>query len=423
MSDVHRSGDPHQWTLDGCTQLALGRFDDHRDSGAKMDDIGAFGLARALASHTSVTHVTLVNQGVGIAGAAELAETLKTHPSIVSLDLLENPIGDAGTAVLAEALQTNVVLTSLLCHAEGDGAEAIVQALSCNTQFASMSDVTTRAAEAARCKTRLGPYLAASAALINRAVSAQSNLETRQHQVEARPAADTIPAIPAAHHAESAHLPPPAPPHAPPSEPPHVLPPASPHPDPAPPHDPPHSPPPNPPTSLPPHSLPPPPPTPPPEPCEDQNHECASWATHGECARNGVYMAIHCRKSCQLCGANHGPSTPPLHTPLPPAANAPIFQKPAEPREADLVDWIKQHGLDEKMHLPILHALGAHTIRGKLGSVKMLRALSFGELSAELHHLEELRDLDLPCGHHCAADKAAVYQALQEDLKLDPKYA
>ena len=95
--------------------------------------------------------------------------------------------GASANPVLAEALQTNVVLTSLLCHAEGDGAEAIVQALSCNTQFASMSDVTTRAAEAARCKTRLGPYLAASAALMASRVTARlSRSFSRMHSSCAR---------------------------------------------------------------------------------------------------------------------------------------------------------------------------------------------------------------------------------------------
>ena len=430
-TDVYH-GVTKEWKVDGCTSLALGRFAGGPDGGPQMQDMGAFQLARALAGAHQVTHVTLVNQGIGIAGAAELAETLKTHPSIVSLDLLENPITDAGTAVLAEALQTNVVLTSLLCHAEGEGAEAIVQAITCNSQFATLTDPETRRSEATRCKTRLGPYLAESSSQINRAVSAQANLETRLHQVETRPAApiDTPhPAAAATHNAE--HLPPPSPPHLPP-EPPHSLPPSSPPAEPAPPHAAPHSPPPHPPSSSPPHSLPPPPPTPPPEPCEDQNVECASWSLHGECARNGVFMAIHCRKSCHLCGTttHGGPSTPPLHTPTASTEKATqaastVPHVPAgspEAREPDLVDWIVKHDLDEKAHLPILHALGAHRVRGKLASLKPLRLLTYSEISTELHYAEEMKDLQLPCGHHCAADKAAVYAALKDDLELDPSH-
>ena len=49
-----------------------------------------------------------------------------------------------------------------------------------------------------------------------------------------------------------------------------------------------------------------------------------------------------------------------------------------------------------------------------MGSLKPLRRLSFGELSAEL------KDAPLPCAPTCAADKAALFQALQDDLKAGP---
>jgi hypothetical protein len=45
-----------------------------------------------------------------------------------------------------------------------------------------------------------------------------------------------------------------------------------------------------------------------------------------------------------------------------------------------------------------------------------LRLLTYSEMSTELHYAEEMKDLQLRCGHHCAADKAAVYAALKDDL-------
>ena len=118
--------------------------------------------------------------------------------------------------MLAEALQSNHVLTSLLCHAEGEGAEVLVEALSCNSKHAGDPQA------AGACKTRLAPYLAASASLINKAVTAQAQLETQQHKVEmGQPHSGGPPSVPppppttpplATHHAPPASSPPPHPP-------------------------------------------------------------------------------------------------------------------------------------------------------------------------------------------------------------------
>ena len=35
--------------------------------------------------------------------------------------------------------------------------------------------------------------------------------------------------------------------------------------------------------------------------CVDNNDSCASWAKHGECTKNAMYMAGNCAASCKLC--------------------------------------------------------------------------------------------------------------------------
>ena len=36
--------------------------------------------------------------------------------------------------------------------------------------------------------------------------------------------------------------------------------------------------------------------------CKDDNDECSSWASQGECDANPNYMLKSCRKSCFVCG-------------------------------------------------------------------------------------------------------------------------
>ena len=87
-----------------------------------------------------------------------------------------------------------------------------------------------------------------------------------------------------------------------------------------------------------------------------------------------------------------------------------------ETEYGELLTWIGRHGLSVAEHLPLLRALGVKRVNGRIGSLKPLRQLTFGELSKEI-----LADTSLPCYPHCTADKAAIYEALQEDLKRDPR--
>jgi hypothetical protein len=36
--------------------------------------------------------------------------------------------------------------------------------------------------------------------------------------------------------------------------------------------------------------------------CSDNNDECATWASQGECDANPKYMLVQCKKSCYVCG-------------------------------------------------------------------------------------------------------------------------
>lgn len=80
ITNPHPQGPNDKYHLGECTELALG-IADAANKGLAIGDMGAFTLARALNRGPSkVTHVSLFNQNIGLAGAAELAETLKTHP-------------------------------------------------------------------------------------------------------------------------------------------------------------------------------------------------------------------------------------------------------------------------------------------------------------------------------------------------------
>jgi hypothetical protein len=79
----------------------------------------------------------------------------------------------------------------------------------------------------------------------------------------------------------------------------------------------------------------------------------------------------------------------------------------SEAQTRELLRWLSAHELTEAAHLPILRALGVQRVSGTVGSLAPLQLLSFSELSAEL------QGAALPCSPTCAADKAAVYPALQ----------
>ena len=444
--DIKKLG---RYDLRGCAELVL----DHGDHGPRIGDEGAFELARALASESGigVVKLSLVDQAIGVAGLAELAETLKTHPVLMSLDVGGNPIGKPGAAILAEALQVNHVLSSLYFVPEDDGtgsaaavAEAIVEALSCNSQLQD-NRVAERGAEAARCKAKLARYVETAQADINAAVQAQAQLEA---QMQRKQASSTPPprSAPPQLGAEQAH--PCADDH---SECPTwaaamecVNNPVFMHAhcrkscDQCPTHK-----------SLPPsRELPPPdhPPTlqaadpglPPPD------HPPTLQAADPEMATSSGHQApLSVQMEARRLAALQDNFTPPAGTEAaqavaqhelsddlavkhldalradlhgdPAAAPAPEAstltpEQAAQKSEAqtrELLRWLSAHELTEAAHLPILRALGVQRVSGTVGSLAPLQLLSFSELSAEL------QGAALPCSPTCAADKAAVYQALQ----------
>ena len=401
--------------LSGCDTLEL----DHDGSSneARIGDEGAFELARALgeSSGASVHKVSLTDQAIGVPGSAEIAETLKAHKVLTTLDLGSNPIGTAGTAILAEALQANHVITSLFFAPDGVGAaEAVVEALDCNSKFVVYS-AELRDQEASACKKALGSFVQGAQAAINSAVQAQAQLEAQLEAQLQRKRSNP--------NQQQAHSLPPPPPS--PSPPPPPMPSPSPH--------------------LPSS------PSGAGAPCQDDHDQCAAWARAGECSSNAAFMHAECRKACNKCldaplaakspaqaatpaaqaamqaaapAAKPTAAATPMKvsptqkavpatpaTPATPASPA-TPATPATPggavklEEDELLKWIDTHQLSKSTHLPILHALGVKRVSGREGSLKPLTLLSYAELAAEL------QGVPLPCSPTCAADKAAVYQAL-----------
>ena len=425
-----------RYDLRGCAELVL----DHGDHGPRIGDEGAFELARALASESGigVVKLSLVDQAIGVAGLAELAETLKTHPVLMSLDVGGNPIGKQGAAILAEALQVNHLLSSLYFVPEDDGtgsaaavAEAIVEALSCNSQLQD-SRVAERGAEAARCKAKLAKYVETAQADINAAVQAQAQLEAQMQRKQASstppprsappqlgaeqalPCADDHSECPTwaaamecvnnpvfmhAHCRKSCEQCPTQ-------------------------------------TSLPPsRELPPPdhPPTLPPvdpEMATPSGHQ-APLSVQMEARRLAALqdnLTPAAEIEAALAVAQHELSDDlavkhldalradlhgdPAAAPAPEASTLTPEQavQRSEAQTRELLRWLSAHELTEAAHLPILRALGVQRVSGTVGSLAPLQLLSYAELSAEL------QGAPLPCSPTCAADKAAVYQALQRSI-------
>ena len=79
-----------------------------------------------------------------------------------------------------------------------------------------------------------------------------------------------------------------------------------------------------------------------------------------------------------------------------------------------MIKWMRTYHLSERSHLPILRALGVKQVDGRESSLAPLALLSYADLTAEL------QGAALPCSPACAADKAAVYDALQDWRKRHP---
>jgi hypothetical protein len=343
-ADVSSTLDPISKTplvISDCVELML----DHQPSdGAqkRIGDQGVFHLARALSTAHGgrLAKLTLLDQNIGPAGAAELGEMLKTNTVLRSLDLGDNQIGSGGSGVLAEALLENQGLTSLLAQVEDEGAESIIEALSCNEKGGSVEQVKG-------CKSKLASYVQKPEIqqAINSAVQAQAQLETQGHRQE------------------QLQQPPSTAPNAGPTHPPPHLPP--PHPPPSPPaaqHSPPsHSPP----------SHPPP------------------------------------ASTVPIPKVVHPPANPPHH---PPATGT-------ESERKDVLAWLAAHHLSEVTHLPLLTALGVQRVSGRHGSLGPLKWLAFADLSEEIERGATKGQVTLPCAPRCAADKAALFEVLQEERR------
>jgi len=337
----------------------------------QIGDVGALALAQVLspeqAPNSKLQVLNLVDNPVSDGGAAALAESLKFNKVLTSLDLGESKVGDEGSAALAEALQSNTALTSLYVSAGSEEvASALLDGLTCNSR-----------GEGVTCKATLGSFVQRSEKLINSAVAKQANLEVRKHQLteEAKQRA-------AARSGASNSLPPPHPPPTPPATPPATNPPA---------------------TTTPPaanHSPTPPPPQSPPH----INHNVVPPPATPLHAPDGKPRP-------------HPPATP-LHAPEGSGAAAVAsdgsgtkppgkeHEKEKEDKTA-LLKWVNEAKLSLAEHLPMLEHLGVKHVEGRVSALAPLRRLTFTELSAELSKAS------LPCGEHCAANKAGLYAALQ----------
>ena len=63
--------------------------------------------------------------------------------------------------------------------------------------------------------------------------------------------------------------------------------------------------------------------------------------------------------------------------------------------------------------MPLLTTLGVQRVSGRHSSLGPLKWLSFAELSDEIERGASKGQVALPCAPRCAADKAALYEALQ----------
>ena len=101
-------------------------------------------LADALKTNSTLTHLRVYRGNanpIGDAGAAKLADALKTNSTLTSLEISNHEIDVAGAAALADALKNNSTLTNLdvSCNGIGDtGAAAFAAALKRNSTLTAL---------------------------------------------------------------------------------------------------------------------------------------------------------------------------------------------------------------------------------------------------------------------------------------------
>ena len=102
---------------------------------------GATEVAAALKANSALTLLRLQDNGIGSDGATNLAQSLKANCALVRLNVGANEIGDEGATALAEALDVNAALRQLLLQDNGvslAGAEHLADSLSRNTTLAEL---------------------------------------------------------------------------------------------------------------------------------------------------------------------------------------------------------------------------------------------------------------------------------------------
>lgn len=110
----------------------------------KIREEGAFALASALKTNSTVTGLDVCGNHISARGTEALAFALKTNSTLATLEISENEIDATSIAVLADALKTNSTLTHLRVyrgHANpmGDaGAAKLADALKTNSTLTSL---------------------------------------------------------------------------------------------------------------------------------------------------------------------------------------------------------------------------------------------------------------------------------------------
>ncbi|GMF28110.1 unnamed protein product [Phytophthora lilii] len=99
---------------------------------AAIDDSAMIALAAALRVNTTLTHLSLVGNRIGAAGAHDLADALEDSPDsmLIDLDLRDNRLGAQGAEELGRALRENETLTRCDFSWNQMGPQAVLGLLS-----------------------------------------------------------------------------------------------------------------------------------------------------------------------------------------------------------------------------------------------------------------------------------------------------
>ena len=85
-----------------------------------ISEEGAFALASALKTNSTVTGLNVCGNYISARGAEALADALKTNSTLTTLEISENEIDATSIAVLADALKINSTLAHLRVHSSNN---------------------------------------------------------------------------------------------------------------------------------------------------------------------------------------------------------------------------------------------------------------------------------------------------------------